>query len=168
MSRYRVLIAEDSVVVRERLVSLLSSFPGLSVLGAIDTTPEAICASLSMHPDAVVIGTRAGDPVVLSLLQVIKGDRPSVFIIALSNAPCTVCRERFMAAGADLFLDKTCEFDRIGPALARASVRAHPEGLIVREDEGVGPTPQGEPGTSMSDPKRSADGHVPSPKGERE
>ena len=167
---YRVVIAEDSAVVRERLVILLSGIEGLSVVAAMDTSPEAICLIYQVHPDAVVLGANPGDPTVFIGLIAIKEDRPETFVIALSNTPCAPCRDRFLAAGADLFLDKSCEFDRIGPALAQARVRAHREGRLTppagSRNASEGNEPEAAAPDTLRDSLRHTDGDTPSPKGE--
>ena len=115
---------------RERLLILLAGVEGLSVIGALEASTDAVSSVSMMRPDAVLVCIRAGDPDALSLLRDVKRERPATFLIALGEATCRSCRDRYLGAGADLYLDKADEFDQIAPALAEASKRTQTKGAL--------------------------------------
>ena len=54
----KVLIADDSVVIRDRLVAVLSALADIDVVGAVHDAQEVVEAFDRLRPDAVVLDIR--------------------------------------------------------------------------------------------------------------
>lgn len=109
----RVLVVDDSVVVRDRLVALLSELAGVEVVGTASDVPEGVAVARRLAPDAVLLDVRmpGGDGV--AVLQDIKSRAPGTVVVILTNYTGERHRARCLAAGADHFLDKSVDLDRL-------------------------------------------------------
>jgi DNA-binding NarL/FixJ family response regulator len=109
----KVFIADDSLVVREHLVTMLDELAGIVIVGQAETVAEAISAIAKLQPDVVILDIHMPDGSGIDVLQTIKQDEPAPVVIVLTNYPYPAYRQKFLQAGADFFLDKSTEFDQI-------------------------------------------------------
>jgi DNA-binding NarL/FixJ family response regulator len=118
MNYVRVLIADDSVIVRERLVSMLSEFSGIEIVGQARDATEAIDAIRRLRPDVVILDIRMPGGSGIDVLRAIKKGRKAVpRVIMLTNFPYSQYRKKCMDAGADFFFDKSSEFENVAHVL---------------------------------------------------
>jgi DNA-binding NarL/FixJ family response regulator len=108
-----VLVVDDSAVVRDRLAALLSDLAGIEVVGTARDAPEGVAVARRVAPDAVVLDLRmpGGDGV--AVLEDIKARAPATVVVMLTNYTSEGHRARCLAAGADHFLDKSTDLDRL-------------------------------------------------------
>lgn len=118
----RVLVVDDSVVVRDRLVLMLSELQDVEVVGIADDAPGAIASVARLRPDLVVLDIRIPGGSGFEVLEQVRRGGPSTVVIMLTNYAYPEYRQRCLAAGADFFFDKSTEFDRI-PELVEGLVR---------------------------------------------
>lgn len=113
----RVFVVEDSPIVQERLVEMLTEIEGVDVVGAADNAADAVADILRLLPDVAVldIKLRAGSG--LAVLEQICRKAPGMATIMLTNYSSPEHRQRCLGAGATYFFDKTEEFDRVKGAL---------------------------------------------------
>lgn len=117
----RVLIVDDSALIRERLKTMLSEIAGVEIVGEAEDKMEAIASNERLHPDVVILDIRLPRGDGIEVLQHIKRDTPSVIVIMLTNYPYPQYRQKCMEAGADFFFDKSTEFDKVIAVLQRLS-----------------------------------------------
>ena len=113
IANIKVFIADDSLIVREHLVTMLDELIGVEIVGQAGTVAEAINAIEKLQPDVVILDIRMPDGSGMDVLQVIKQDEPAPVVIVLTNYPYPAYRQKCLRAGADFFLDKSTEFDQI-------------------------------------------------------
>jgi DNA-binding NarL/FixJ family response regulator len=108
----RVLIAESSSVVREKLVSILGDLKGVEVVGQAQDAPSARALARETKPDVTIMDSldAAGDSI--GLLQYIKAIRPDSTVIVLTNFVEPENRDMCYRNGADFFFDKSIEFEK--------------------------------------------------------
>lgn len=113
----RVFLVDDSAVVRQRLVELLSSQHGVEVVGEATDAQSAIVGIEALLPDAVLLdlGIPGGGQ---GVLEGIKHLLPSPVVVVLTNHAQDQYRRQCFALGADYFLDKSIEFGRVPGILA--------------------------------------------------
>jgi DNA-binding NarL/FixJ family response regulator len=111
--KLKVFIADDSLIVREHLVTMLEELAGIEIVGQAENVAEAISAIRILKPDAVILDIRMPGGSGIDVLQNIKQDDSAVLVIVLTNYPYPVYRQKCLQAGADFFLDKSTEFDQI-------------------------------------------------------
>jgi len=109
----KVFIADDSTVVLERLADLLQEVPGVKIVGRASDVPEAIRSIPKANPDAVILDLQMPGGSGLEVLRAIRQTHPSVCVLICTNYPYPQYREECIAAGANFFLDKSAEFERI-------------------------------------------------------
>ncbi len=109
----RVLIIDDSEKIRERLVTLLSDEGQIVVVGQAGNGFDAMNAMQHLRPDTVILDIRLPDTSGIELLKEIKGRYPVVKVIMLTNFDNVQYRRQCRKLGADHFLNKTLEFEKI-------------------------------------------------------
>jgi len=120
----KVFIADDSHVVVERLADLLKEVPGVRLVGRANDVAEAIHSIVLANPDAVILDLQMPGGSGLEVLRAIRQSRPSVWVLICTNYPYPQYREECIAAGADYFLDKSAEFEKIPEILRQLASRA--------------------------------------------
>ncbi len=109
----KILIVDDSVELRERLVKMLSELPEIKVIGQAKDTVEAIESISSLQPDSVILDIRMPGGSGIDVLKKIKKDYPSMRVIMCTNYPTAQYCKRCLDLGADFFFDKSTEFENI-------------------------------------------------------
>lgn len=114
----RVLIVDDSELVRLGLRTLLGSYPAVTVIGEIDTAAGALREVAGHAPDLVLLDLRLPDGDGCQVCREILRDFPTCRVLVLSSQvdPRTVSEA--ITAGAHGYLLK----DINGPALVQAIV----------------------------------------------
>lgn len=113
----RVVLVEDSEVVRRRLEELLRTVPGVAVVGQAEGVSEALDVIGRTAPNAVVLDLRLRDGSGMMVLEAVKKIRPATTVVILTNHGTEEHRIRALALGADWFLDKTADFDQVPAAV---------------------------------------------------
>ena len=120
----KVLIADDSALVRERLVGMLSQFDQIEVIGEAQDGLEAIDSIWKLSPDVVILDIRMPKSNGIKVLENINKDGPSPIVIVLTNCAYVQYREKCIESGAHFFFDKSTEFDKIPDVLNRLILRS--------------------------------------------
>lgn len=122
--RKEVFIVDDSPIVRERLVSLLSDIPQVVVVGQAERPNEAVRQIQKLRPAVVVLDISMPGGSGLSVLQEIKKGGAAPMVIMLTNFAQDPYRQKCMSLGADYFFDKSSEFDKVKGVLEGFSGKA--------------------------------------------
>ncbi len=117
----RVLVAEDSTVVRERLVLALKE-AGVACVDEAATVDETLALARERVPDVVLLDLELRDSSGLAAIPAILATNPQALVVVLTNHAAPEYRRRAVAAGAHLFFDKSVAFER-AVAAVRAWVR---------------------------------------------
>lgn len=117
----RILLIEDSDVLRRRLVDLLSEPGRLNVVSQAATQDEA-CSRLHEGPfDVLVVDIELaegnGVAVIRQARQLFEPESQPL-IVVLTNYASDFVRDHCFAAGADYFLDKMRDIARLKPIVA--------------------------------------------------
>jgi DNA-binding NarL/FixJ family response regulator len=109
----KLFIADDSAIVVERLIAMLSEIPEIKIVGQAQKPLEAINSIQRLKPDAVILDIRLRGGSGIDVLQSIKKDNPALLVIILTNYPYPQYRKKCLDTGADFFFDKSTEFEKI-------------------------------------------------------
>lgn len=113
----RVLVIDGSEGVRRRVVAQLRD-AGFDVVGEGATAAEAVGLAVALAPEVIVLDVRLPDRTALDLLPRLKmTSSPPPTVVVLSNE--VAYRAYALALGADHFLDKSADFERLGTTLDR-------------------------------------------------
>jgi len=120
----RVFIADDSEFIRERLPQRLVDFTGAEIVGQASDGEKALASIRALKPDVVILDIRMPGKSGIEVLQELKKDKSPPVIVMLTAYPYPQYREKCMALGADFFLDKASEFDKLDEILRQLSVKS--------------------------------------------
>lgn len=122
----KVLVVDDAPAVRRRLAARVREAGGEPI--EIADAEAAIEATRVYAPDVVILDLHFGAGLSgLAALPRIKSVRSSTVVIVLTSQPSEPVRRECLARGADHFLDKSSEFERVAEIvqeLARARALA--------------------------------------------
>lgn len=113
-----LFIVEDSIPVRERLVRTIEDLPGLAIVGTAEDVPAAIEGLTSFPPDALILDLQLPSGSGLQVLRAIRERLPRLRVIVMTNFAAEPYRRASLAAGAEVFLDKSADFDRVRDILS--------------------------------------------------
>jgi len=117
----RVLLVEDSKLLAERLREALDQMPGVEVVGTADTEKSAVAMTRTNAVDAMILDLQLREGTGFGVLRALGKARPAV--IVLTNFSVPTYAERAKELGADQFLDKGKDFERLPAVLA--SIKNH-------------------------------------------
>jgi DNA-binding NarL/FixJ family response regulator len=109
----RVFAVDDSAILRQRLVEMLSELERVEVVGEAEGRDEAIAEITHLEPDVVILDIRLQQGNGIEVLTEIKKSKASPIVIMLTNYPHTQFREKCIQAGADYFFYKATEFSKV-------------------------------------------------------
>ena len=117
--RGRVLVVDDSAVVRERLRALLSELDCVRQVNEAANSADAWALFQRLAPDVVLLEIHLADRRGLEILGLIKETTPLCLLIVLTNLQDSIFRQETQRRGADHFLHKATEFERVTELLHR-------------------------------------------------
>jgi DNA-binding NarL/FixJ family response regulator len=120
----KVFLADDSVMIRERVAAMLSA-RAMSIVGQAETPQASIDGILAAQPDVVVLDIQLEGGSGLEVLRAIRKAAPAIAFVVFSNNSGPAYRKRYLGEGANRFLDKSTEFDQLVPAVQNASQHTH-------------------------------------------
>lgn len=129
----KVVIADDSVLMRDRLATLLSELPDLDIVGQARNGVEAIDSIRTLHPDAVILDIRMPKKSGIEVLREIKRQQSFPLFIIFTSYPYPQYRDTCLKAGADFFFDKSCDVEQLLQVL---QALAQKNRTIPHESEG--------------------------------
>jgi DNA-binding NarL/FixJ family response regulator len=109
----QVLIIDDSLQIRERIAALLAASPQVRIAGQAANGRDALDAVKRLKPDTVILDIRLPDQSGIELLKTFKARYPEMAVIMLTNLDHPRYRQRCRQLGADHFLSKVMEFEKI-------------------------------------------------------
>jgi DNA-binding NarL/FixJ family response regulator len=107
----RVLIADDRARSRNGLQALLSTYPGIEVVGEAGDGREALRLVQLYEPDVVVMDVRMPGGDGLAATRGIKAQWPGVRVVVLTLYE--MLQQDAVASGADAFLVKGCPAEEL-------------------------------------------------------
>ncbi len=114
----KILIADDSGAVRERIKLLLSDIEDVEMIGEARNVGQAMEQIRQLIPDVIILDIRMPDGSGMDVLRHIRKRGGLPVVIMLTSYPHPQYRKRCMEAGADFFFDKTEEFEKVAEAVS--------------------------------------------------
>lgn len=124
----KVFIADDSAVMRERLMTLVGEIKNAKTVGQAANAQQTIDDVRRTKPDVLILDIRMPGSGLTALQAIKKFPKPPL-IIVVTAFPYPQVRQRCLDIGADLFLDKTsAEIDQLAEVIKQ-------RGKSVKKDE---------------------------------
>jgi DNA-binding NarL/FixJ family response regulator len=119
VAKLRVIIVEDSAIIRARLAESLGEMPNVEIVGQVETEADALALLKEARWDAAVLDLQLKQGTGLGVLKSLAhGTRPAnTKIIVFTNYAFPQYRDRSLSLGADYFFDKAREFHRVREVL---------------------------------------------------
>jgi two-component system, NarL family, invasion response regulator UvrY len=111
----RVLIADASPLLSEKLASVLSELEGLKIVGQAQTMEDALSAIRELRPDVVLVDVHLLGKTGLEVLGTLKKEGDAPFVMMLANDVSRPYQKQCLDAGADFLLYKSAD---LGKALS--------------------------------------------------
>ena len=122
----KVFIADDSRAVVKRLADLLEEVPGAQLVGQASDVSETVQGVQKLRPDVLILDLQMPGGSGLDVLRAVRPDQPSLCVLICTNYPYDQYREECLAAGANYFLDKSAEFEKI-PGILSELIKTSPK-----------------------------------------
>ena len=122
----RVYVVDDSALLRQRLVGILTELDHVEVIGEADDRDHAITEVTKLKPQVVILDIQLRQGNGIEVLTQIKKVQPSPTVIMLTNYPYPQFREKCMSAGADYFFYKATEFTKVKEVVRLLASQLHP------------------------------------------
>jgi DNA-binding NarL/FixJ family response regulator len=109
----RLFIADDSEILRLRLIDMLSEIEGVEIIGQAQNSLDAIESIEELNPHVVILDIRMPQVNGIKVLRAIKRNNHHLKVIIFTNYPYPQYRKRCLDLGADFFFDKSTEFEKL-------------------------------------------------------
>jgi len=109
----KIVIADDSSLLRDRIKSLLNSINNISMVYEAKNGVEALQLIMEKEPDLAIIDIRMPEMNGIEVLKQIRKLNMKTRVCILTSYPYPQYRKRCLEAGADYFLSKTEDFEQI-------------------------------------------------------
>jgi YesN/AraC family two-component response regulator len=109
----KVVIADDSSLLRDRIKSLLNSLNNDPMIYEAENGVDALHLIREKKPDLVILDIRMPEMNGIEVLKKIRELKMKTKVCILTNYPYPQYKKRCFEAGADYFLRKTEDFEEI-------------------------------------------------------
>jgi DNA-binding NarL/FixJ family response regulator len=123
----KVLIADDSGLILDRLQEMLSMYKQAELIGSYKDGTKALAALRSLKPDLAIVDIKMPGLSGLEVLSEIRKENKIVKIIILTFYSSDHHRQMAIQAGADYFFTKVDDFDKLSMVVA---------GMVLKEVNG--------------------------------
>ena len=109
----KVFLVDDSKLLREKLIEMLTEFSSVQVIGQASNSNDALRSIRKLKPDIVVLDIHMPGGNGIGVISKIKLQNPSPTVIMFTNFPYPQYQDKCRDAGADYFFDKSTEFETL-------------------------------------------------------
>ncbi|HEX9633155.1 MAG TPA: response regulator transcription factor [Gemmatimonadales bacterium] len=108
-----VVLADDSEVVRQRLRTVISGLPDVLIVGEAADADQALARIREHAPDVVVLDMFMPGGGGTRVLQELAGADQRPIVLVFTNFAYPEYRDACLQLGADHFLDKSADLERL-------------------------------------------------------
>jgi DNA-binding NarL/FixJ family response regulator len=119
----RVLLADDSDLILERLQEMLSVYKELEIVGILKLGTETLEALRNLKPDLAIIDFRMPGLNGLEVVSEIRKDDKNVKIIMLTLYTTCYLKHLALQVGVDYFFSKVDDFDKLKSVVSEMAVK---------------------------------------------
>jgi len=119
----KIVIADDSSLLRDRIKSLLINVNNNSVVYEAENGVEALKLIREKEPDLVILDIRMPEMNGIEVLENIRDLKMKVKVCILTNYDYPIYKKKCFEAGADYYLRKTEDFEKINIVISDMLMR---------------------------------------------
>ena len=109
----KIVIADDSSLMRDRIKNLLNDINNVSVVGEAENGIDALQLIRDTEPDMVILDIRMPGMNGIEVLKKIRELKMKTQVCILTNYPYKQYKDRCLAEGASYFFDKNQSIDEL-------------------------------------------------------
>ena len=102
----KILVADDSPLVRRGVIATITGEPGMEICGEAGDGNEAVRKTRELNPDLVLLDIRMPGPSGLETAKLLRKEFPQVKILIMSLHDTNTLAPKAREAGADGCVDK--------------------------------------------------------------
>jgi DNA-binding NarL/FixJ family response regulator len=125
VSALRVLLVEDSVLLCDRISEVVHSLPGVQLAASVSSEAEAVEALEIGDIDVVILDLQLKRGTGFGVLRALRKSLHRPAVIVFTNFSLPTYRETALELGAEHFLDKSRDYERLPEVLTELSERRH-------------------------------------------
>lgn len=114
----RVLLADDSDFILERLQEMLSAYQEVEIVGSLKNGTETLEALRMMKPDLAIVDIKMPGLNGLEVLSELRKEDKTIKFIILTFYSSDYYRHSAIKAGTDYFFSKVDDFEKIALVVA--------------------------------------------------
>jgi DNA-binding NarL/FixJ family response regulator len=114
----RVLLADDSGLILERLTEMLMMYRKVEIVGSLKNGNDALDSLRTLKPDLAIVDLKMPGLSGLEVINEIRKENKTVKIIILTFYSSDYYRNIAIKAGADYFFNKVDDFDEVSMVVA--------------------------------------------------
>ena len=120
----RVVLADDSGLILERLQEMIASYSQTEIVGSLQNGTDTLDALRTLKPDLAIVDIKMPGLSGLEVLNAIKKENNDIKIIILTFYSSDHYRQIAIQSGADYFFNKVDDFDKLSMVVA---------GMVMKE-----------------------------------
>lgn len=125
-SDLRVLLVEDSQIICSLVTDMINNVAGLTVIESVGTEADAVGAVTRGDVDVVILDLQLRSGTGFGVLRALRAMAKRPAVVVFTNFALNTYRESALALGAQHFLDKSRDYDRLPTILTElAAARAN-------------------------------------------
>lgn len=109
----KVLIVDDSKILRERLIERISKMDNVEVIDWAETSNEATESIKRLEPDFVILDIKLKSGTGIDVLCNMKQMKINTEVAVFTSYPYPHYRKRCQEEGANFFFNKSSEFEEL-------------------------------------------------------
>jgi DNA-binding NarL/FixJ family response regulator len=114
----RVLLADDSILILERLQQMLTIFPQVEIVGSLKNGTDALQAIKILKPDLAIVDIKMPGLSGLKVLTEIRKVDKTIKFIILTFYSSEYYQQMALQSGADYFFSKVDDFEKVSLIMA--------------------------------------------------
>lgn len=118
----RIVIADDSGLMLERLQQMLNLMEQVEVVGSFHNGTDALSALKELNPDMAILDNKMPGVKGIDVIREIRKENHSVKLMLLTFYSDSYYRVLAMKAGADYFFSKSDDFEKIPEVITELSI----------------------------------------------
>lgn len=119
----KLLIVDDSELIRARLLGLLESIQGIDAIRMATTLTQTLESVRRAWPTLVILDLSLSDGNASQIIHTLKELAPGLQIAVLTNDAHDFNRNKCLHEGADWFFDKSTEFENMLEVVRQQAAR---------------------------------------------
>jgi DNA-binding NarL/FixJ family response regulator len=115
--KLRIYIIEDSESIMQRISRLISAVEETEIVGSSGNIDEALDSIKNLKPEVVILDISVEKVKGLKMIQDIKQMNPFTKVVMFTNYDFQSYKDKSYEYGADYYLDKSQEFEKLAGIL---------------------------------------------------